>query len=135
MWQNFDQRPGFSHANQGHIESAKMVQHECATEMIAYIPVFPPKGSGLECMAIVVLKTAHNHPVQPSLKPGVRDAMQLESTGPGCQCSGFTWTYGPEARKRFPCGLGWEGWFNTNFSVDGVLTYSLHRVSSLRHMG
>lgn len=67
-----------------------MVQRECATEMIAYIPAFPPKGSELECMAIVVLKMAHNHPVQPSSKPGVRDAMQLDLAVDALDLPGLT---------------------------------------------
>lgn len=62
----------FLHVIEGKISNAKMVQRECPTVMVIFIPV---DKSILK--AIVYLQHAHNHPMQPKIKPSSEDKVKI----------------------------------------------------------
>nr|GAT54288.1 predicted protein [Mycena chlorophos] len=78
----------FSHIDEGLIKTAKIVPHECDSELVVLIPVRPPANTKnkywyewrdeYEFQAVVAPRYPHSHPVHPESKPSAADDHLLE---------------------------------------------------------
>ncbi|KAJ7649098.1 hypothetical protein DFH06DRAFT_1332120 [Mycena polygramma] len=81
----------YTHVVDGRIINSKLRKRPCQTRMTIFTPV--EKLDIVEFKALVVVKTAHNHPAHPKTKPTAEDRLKLEEA---IQAAGLT---GLTARK------------------------------------
>ncbi|KAJ6454721.1 hypothetical protein C8R47DRAFT_1228572 [Mycena vitilis] len=81
----------YTHIVDGHIINPKLRKRPCETRMTIFTPV--EKLGIVEFKALVILKTAHNHPAHPKTKPTAEDRLKLKEA---IQAAGLT---GLTARK------------------------------------
>ncbi|KAJ7172777.1 hypothetical protein C8R43DRAFT_1208781 [Mycena crocata] len=78
----------YSHIIDGRIQTPAMIPRPCPTEMIIMIPVADESASLQK--AIVVLRSAHNHPAHPHTKPSSDDRTKLETAVQAAGLTGLT---------------------------------------------